>query len=405
MCSRFKSSTQVIKDTGFTLQVALLHVTLVQPRIDNKDMEFAFTEEQEAFRDNVKRFAEEKSTSEDVRRLMETEEGYDESTWDILSTELAVTGLIIPEEFGGSGFGATELGIVMEQLGRTLICVPFFSSSVMAASALILNGSENDKNKWLPAIAAGAAKGTLCVSERSGSWDESAIQTTASKNGDQYLLNGEKHFVLDAHVSDFLIVASRLDNRTALFTLDPKDDRVQIKLEQGIDQTRKICTVTMKGAPAQILGPDKPAALEEIFDRSIVALSHEMIGGAQQLLDSAIEYTKLRVQFGRSISSFQAIKHRLADLLLEVELAKSACYRAAYEIDKQQNSSEAASHAKAQASEAYLNSAIQCIQLHGGVGFTWENDTHLWFKRAKSSEVFLGSPHEHRERMLRASGI
>ena len=405
MCSRLKSSTQVIKDTGFTLQVALLHVTLVHPRIDNKDMEFAFTEEQEAFRDSVKRFAEEKSTSEDVRRLMETEEGYDESTWDILSTELAVTGLIIPEEFGGSGFGATELGIVMEQFGRSLICVPFFSSSVMAASALILNGSENDKNKWLPAIAAGGAKGTLCVSERSGSWDESAIQTTASKNGDQYLLNGEKHFVLDAHVSDFLIVASRLDNRTALFTLDPKDDRVQIKLEQGMDQTRKICTVTMKGAPAQILGPDKPAALEEIFDRSIVALSHEMIGGAQQLLDSAIEYTKLRVQFGRSISSFQAIKHRLADLLLEVELAKSACYHAAYEIDKQQNSSEAASHAKAQASEAYLNSAIQCIQLHGGVGFTWENDTHLWFKRAKSSEVFLGSPHEHRERMLRASGI
>ena len=405
MCSRLKSSTQVIKDTGFTLQVALLHVTLVHPRIDNKDMEFAFTEEQEAFRDSVKRFAEEKSTSEDVRRLMETEEGYDESTWDILSTELAVTGLIIPEEFGGSGFGATELGIVMEQFGRSLICVPFFSSSVMAASALILNGSENDKNKWLPAIAAGGAKGTLCVSERSGSWDESAIQTTASKNGDQYLLNGEKHFVLDAHVSDFLIVASRLDNRTALFTLDPRDERVQIKLEQGMDQTRKICTVTMKDAPAQVLGADKPAALEEIFNRSIVALSHEMIGGAQQLLDSAIEYTKLRVQFGRSISSFQAIKHRLADLLLEVELAKSACYHAAYEIDKQQNSSEAASHAKAQASEAYLNSAIQCIQLHGGVGFTWENDTHLWFKRAKSSEVFLGSPHEHRERMLRASGI
>ena len=405
MCSRLKSSTQVIKDTGFTLQVALLHVTLVHPRIDNKDMEFAFTEEQEAFRDSVKRFAEEKSTSEDVRRLMETEEGYDESTWDILSTELAVTGLIIPEEFGGSGFGATELGIVMEQFGRSLICVPFFSSSVMAASALIINGSESDKNKWLPAIAAGGAKGTLCVSERSGSWDESAIQTTASKNDDQYLLNGEKHFVLDAHVSDFLIVASRLDNRTALFTLDPKDDRVQIKLEQGMDQTRKICTVTMKDAPAQVLGADKPAALEEIFDRSIVALSHEMIGGAQKLLDSAIEYTKLRVQFGRSISSFQAIKHRLADLLLEVELAKSACYHAAYEIDKQQNSSEAASHAKAQASEAYLNSAIQCIQLHGGVGFTWENDTHLWFKRAKSSEVFLGSPHEHRERMLRASGI
>ena len=161
----------------------------------------------------------------------------------------------------------------------------------------------------------------------------------------------------------------------------------------------------MINAPAQILGSDTSVDLEETYNRSIVALSHEMIGGAQHLLDSAIEYTKLRVQFGRSIGSFQAIKHRLADLLLEVELAKSACYHAAYVIDQEQNSSEAASHAKAQASDAYLNSAIQCIQLHGGIGFTWENDTHLWFKRAKSSEVFLGPPHEHRERMLLASGI
>ncbi len=368
-------------------------------------MEFAFTEEQEAFRDSVKRFVEEKSTTREVRRLMETDQGYDQETWDTLSKELAVTGIIIPEEFGGSGFGATELGIVMEQFGRSLIGVPFLSSSVMAASALILNGTENDKNEWLPAIAAGSTKVTLCVSEKSGSWDETDIQMTATNKDNRYSLNGEKCFVLDAHVSDLLIVAGQLDQNIALFTVDAKDERVQIKLEQGMDQTRKICSVTMTDAPAQILGSGKPAALEEIFNRSIVALSHEMIGGAQQLLDSAIEYTKLRVQFGRTISSFQAIKHRLADLLLEVELAKSACYHAAYAIDEQQNSSEAASHAKAQASEAYLNSAIQCIQLHGGVGFTWENDTHLWFKRAKSSEVFLGSPHEHRERMLQASGI
>ena len=368
-------------------------------------MEFAFTEEQEAFRDSVKRFVEEKSTTREVRRLMETDQGYDQETWDTLSKELAVTGIIIPEEFGGSGFGATELGIVMEQFGRSLIGVPFLSSSVMAASALILNGTENDKNEWLPAIAAGSTKVTLCVSEKSGSWDETDIQMTATNKDGRYSLNGEKCFVLDAHVSDLLIVAGQLDQNIALFTVDAKDERVQIKLEQGMDQTRKICSVTMTDAPAQILGSGKPAALEEIFNRSIVALSHEMIGGAQQLLDSAIEYTKLRVQFGRTISSFQAIKHRLADLLLEVELAKSACYHAAYAIDEQQNSSEAASHAKAQASEAYLNSAIQCIQLHGGVGFTWENDTHLWFKRAKSSEVFLGSPHEHRERMLQASGI
>ena len=368
-------------------------------------MEFAFTEEQEAFRDNVKRFVEQKSTTEDVRRLMETDRGYDELTWSALSKELAVTGLIIPEEFGGSGFGATELGIVMEQFGRSLIGVPFFSSSVMAATALNLIGTEADKNKWLPDIATGNTKATLCVSEESGSWSETDIRTKAVKREGGYLLTGKKCFVLDAHVSDLLIVASQLDQRVALFTIDPKDAQVQIQLEQSLDQTRKICSVRLIDTPAQTLGSDKSIDLEETYNRSIVALSHEMIGGAQKLLESAIKYTKLRVQFGRSIGSFQAIKHRLADLLLEVEMAKSACYRAAYIIDQRENSSEAASHAKAQASEAYLNSAIQCIQLHGGVGFTWENDTHLWFKRAKSSEVFLGSPHEHRERMLRASGI
>ena len=165
-------------------------------------MEFAFTEEQEAFRDNVKRFVEQKSTTEDVRRLMETDRGYDELTWDALSKELAVTGLIIPEEFGGSGFGATELGIVMEQFGRSLIGVPFLSSSVMAATALILNGTEADKNKWLPAIAAGNTKATLCVSEESGSWSETDIQTKAVNREGGYLLTGKKCFVLDAHVSD-----------------------------------------------------------------------------------------------------------------------------------------------------------------------------------------------------------
>ena len=373
--------------------------------IDANEMEFAFTEEQEAFRDNVKRFVEQKSTTEDVRRLMETDRGYDEATWSALSKELAVTGLIIPEEFGGSGFGATELGIVMEQFGRSLIGVPFFSSSVMAATALILIGTEADKNKWLPDIATGNTKATLCVSEESGSWSETDIRTKAVNREGGYLLTGKKCFVLDAHVSDLLIVASQLDQRVALFTIDPKDAQVQIQLEQSLDQTRKICSVRLTDTPAQTIGSDKSIDLEETYNRSIVALSHEMIGGAQKLLESAIKYTKLRVQFGRSIGSFQAIKHRLADLLLEVEMAKSACYHAAYIIDQRQNSSEAASHAKAQASEAYLNSAIQCIQLHGGVGFTWENDTHLWFKRAKSSEVFLGSPHEHRERMLRASGI
>ena len=368
-------------------------------------MEFAFTEDQEAFRDSVRRFVDEKSPASEVRRLMTTEKGHDESVWNTLSQELALTGLIIPEEFGGAGFGATELGIVMEQFGRSLICTPYFSSSVMAASALLINSNKETMNALLPSIADGTKKMTLCVSEQSGLWDKQKIETKVIKNSNEYLISGRKRFVVDAHTSDFLIVAGQSKEGLSLFVVDPSDDQVTVQLEQGMDETRKICTVEFNSAPAQPIGTGGKADLERVLDFSCVALAHEMIGGAQKMLDSAIQYTKLRVQFGRSISSFQAIKHRLADLLLEVELAKSACYHAAYEIDHKQNCSEAASHAKAQASEAYLNTAIQCIQLHGGVGFTWENDTHLWFKRAKSSEVFLGSPHEHRERMLVASGI
>ena len=368
-------------------------------------MEFAFTDDQEAFRDSVKRFVDEKSPTTEVRRLMAIEKGHDDNVWNTLSQELALTGLIIPEEFGGAGFGATELGIVMEQFGRSLICTPYFSSSVMAASALLINGNRDTKSALLPSIADGSKKLTLCVNEQSGLWEKQKIETKVIKNNDEYLVSGRKQFVVDAHVCDLLIVAGQSEGGLSLFVVDPAEDQVTVQLEQGIDETRKICTVDFNGAAAQPIGTGVEADLEGVLDFSCVALAHEMIGGAQKMLDSAIQYTKLRVQFGRSISSFQAIKHRLADLLLEVELAKSACYHAAYEIDHQQNCSEAASHAKAQASEAYLNTAIQCIQLHGGVGFTWENDTHLWFKRAKSSEVFLGSPHEHRERMLAASGI
>ena len=369
-------------------------------------MEFAFTEDQEAFRDSVSRFVEQKSTTADVRRLMASDKGYDESVWQTLASDLALSGLIIPEEFGGSGFGARELGIVMEEFGRSLICVPYFASSVMAASAIMLHGSQHDKETWLPTIADGSKRATLCVSEGPGLWNENEIKANAVTNKKEYLLSGRKQYVVDAQTSDFLIVAAHSEDGLSYFTVDSEADSVEIQIEQSMDETRKIATIDFNASPGQVLGAAGKARLDPVLDFSSVALAHEMVGGAQKMLDSAISYTKLRVQFGRSISSFQAIKHRLSDLLLEVELAKSACYHAAYTLDNhQEGGSSSASHAKAQASEAFINSAIQCIQLHGGVGFTWENDTHLWFKRAKSSEVFLGAPHEHRERMLVANGL
>ena len=368
-------------------------------------MEFAFTEDQETFRDSVTRFVDQKSATPDVRASMSTEQGYDEDVWQILSSELGLTGLIIPDEFGGSGFGAIELGIVMEQFGRSLICAPYLSSCVMASSAILIAADEENKSRWLPSLADGKIKAALAISEETGSWKEADINLVAKKQDNKFNLSGTKRFVIDAHTCDLLVVAGKSSSGISLFALKPKQEGVRIKLEQSMDQTRKVCCINFDDAEAELLGTEGKSGIEEILNFTCIALAHEMVGGAQKMLDSAVEYTKLRVQFGRTISSFQAIKHLLADLLLEVELAKSACYYAAYSSAQNQNTSELASHAKAQASEAFVNAATQCIQLHGGVGFTWENDTHLWFKRAKSSEVFLGAPHEHRERMLQAAGV
>jgi alkylation response protein AidB-like acyl-CoA dehydrogenase len=172
-----------------------------------------------------------------------------------------------------------------------------------------------------------------------------------------------------------------------------------------MDPTRKLAEIEFVAAPARLLGVEGHAPLAQVFDAVLIALAHEMIGGAQAMLDSAVAYTRLRVQFGRPIASFQAIKHRCADLLVEVELAKTAVYQAAQLLADGADATAAASQAKAAAAEAYMHAARECIQFHGGIGFTWENDTHLWFKRAKSSEVFLGTPREHRERMLQAMGV
>jgi alkylation response protein AidB-like acyl-CoA dehydrogenase len=368
-------------------------------------MQFSFSDEQEQFRDVVRRFATDKSPTTAVRALMATERGYDPEVWQQLSQDLALPGLALPEVYGGSGFGAIEVGIVMEEFGRSLVCAPYFASAVLAARAIVLAADETQKQDLLPPIASGEVIATLAVAESKGAWDENDVELVAERTDGGYTLTGSKRFVLDGHVADQLIVAGRSHKGVSLFAVDPSDASVTVALVDTMDPTRKLTNVTLNGSPGLLLGTEGEAHLDETMQFAHAALANEMVGGAQQLLDTALEYTKLRVQFGRTVASFQAIKHRLADLLLEVELAKSAAYYAAEAIAENDDAAEAASLAKAQASEAYLAAAIQCIQLHGGIGFTWENDTHLWFKRAKSSEVFLGSPHEHRERMMQAMGV
>jgi alkylation response protein AidB-like acyl-CoA dehydrogenase len=245
-------------------------------------------------------------------------------------------------------------------------------------------------------------------------WSAADIQTTANTSGDgQIRLTGSKHFVIDGQTADLLIVAAQAPSGVGLYLIESDAPGLSISPLNTMDPTRKMASLTMADVPAIELSRGPESLLSTLLSAACILLANEMVGGAQQLLQSSVEYTQLRYQFGRSIASFQAIKHRLADLLLDVELARSAAYQAAQTLAdcgdlaqlsqaQQRQLTEHASLAKAAVSETYLKVALETIQLHGGIGFTWENDTHLWFKRAKASEVLFGTPAEHRERMLSA---
>lgn len=374
---------------------------------------FTFTDEQEQFRAAIRRFLQEKSPTTAVRRLMDTAEGYDPEVWRQLSAQLALPGLHVPEHYGGAGFGMVELCIAMEEMGRVLLCAPYFSTAVLATNAILNAGAEAQKESLLPDLARGARLATLAVTELNGQWDPQAIELIATPEAEGFRLEGAKSYVVDGHVADLLVVAGRVAGTAgrdglALFTVRAEAGGVERRLLESMDPTRKIARIDFHGAPAQLLGnvQDGATALVRTLDQAAIALANEMVGGAQVLLDSAVNYAKLRVQFGRTIGSFQAIKHKCADMLLDMELAKSAAYYAAQAAAAEDPEWPAlACLAKASASEIYLRIAADCIQIHGGIGFTWDHDTHLWFKRAKSSEVFLGQPHYHRELLLQRWGV
>ena len=371
-------------------------------------MQFSFTDEQEEFRGILRRFLEDKSPTTDVRRLMETDSGYDPEVWRQLSQELGLTAVHIPENYGGQGFGFVELGIVVEEMGRALLCAPYFASTVMAASAILNAGTEDQKRALLPDIASGDVVASLACAEDSGRWDGASVTATATPSGDGYRLDGHKSFVLDGQNAGLLVVLARrpgTEGAEGLSLLTVAADAAGLACTplETLDPTRKQARLTFDGVSATLLGEEGAAAapFAKTIDQATACLANEMVGGAERLRESAVEYSLLRVQFGRAIGSFQAIKHRLADMLLEVEMARSAAYFAAAAADEDAAELPAAvSLAKAAAADAYVQAAISTVQMHGGIGFTWDNDTHLWFKRAKSSEVFLGLPDEHRDRML-----
>ena len=370
-------------------------------------MNFAFSEEQETLREFVRNFLEEKSAEAAVREQMETDDGFDPDVWQQMSEQMGLQSLIVPEEFGGQGFGYVELIVVLEEMGRALLCAPFFSSVVLAANTLIHSGDETAKAGLLPKIASGTIA-TLAFTEENGKWDESGITMQASESSNGYTLDGSKMYVLDGNTAEIILVAAKTANGVSLFHVDAGADGLTRTSLATMDQTRKQSKLDFSGTPATLIGEEGKGwdTLSTVLDLAAVGLAAEQVGGAQMCLDMAVEYAKVRVQFGRPIGSFQAIKHKCADMLLEVESAKSAAYYAGWcAAEMNDELPSTASLAKAYCSEAYFHSAAENIQIHGGIGFTWEHPAHLYFKRAKSSELLFGDPTYHRELLAQRIGI
>ena len=371
-------------------------------------MNFAFTDEQEELRKTVRAFLEAKSPESAVREQMETENGVDPAVWKQMGEQMGLQGLHIPEEFGGSGFTQIELGIVLEEMGRALLCAPFFSTVVLAANTLLQSGDSSAKAKYLPGIASGESIATLACTEPSGKWDESGITMTATGSGGKWKLSGTKMFVIDGFTANLILVAARTSKGVSLFAVDGNAKGLVRTQLSTMDQTRKQAKLEFTDVEAELVGEGGKAwdFLSTVFDLAAVGLAAEQVGGAQKVLEMAVEYAKVRVQFGRPIGSFQAIKHKCADMLLEVESAKSAAYYGMWCASEMNDElPSVASLAKAYCSEAYFHAAAENIQIHGGIGFTWEHPAHLYFKRAKSSELLFGDPTYHRELLAQRIGI
>ncbi len=379
-------------------------------------MNLAFDEAQQELRAQARAFLAEHSGPEQVRRAMASELGFDPGLWKQISAELGWTALLVPETYGGLGLGPVELVALAEVMGEALLCAPFFSSVCLGAQALLVAGSEEQKRLHLPGIAAGTTLATVAALEPSGRFDASGIEAVARRAGGEFVLSGAKRYVVDGHCADLLVVPARREGSAgeegvSLFLVPARAAGVERRALPSLDQTRRQAELWLRDArvPAgALLGEEGRGwpAMEKTLDLAAIALAAEQVGGAQRCLDVSVAYAKQRVQFGRPIGSFQAIQHKCADMMVAVEAARSGVYWAAcVAAEGGEDLSVAASLAKATASEAFFRCAAESLQIHGGVGFTWEVDVHLYLKRARGGESLLGDPAFHRERVARHLGL
>jgi len=373
-------------------------------------MNFSFTDEQEQLRSTLRRLLSERASSERLRAVLEAGEGIDRTLWSLLSEQLGLLGLGIPEEYGGAGFGPVETTVVFEELGGALAAVPYFSTVGLAANALLTADDEAARKDLLPGIADGSTPATLAIAERGGDGgvELAAVTTTAAPDHGGWRLTGEKAFVTDGLVAELLLVVARSDAGLGLFAVAGDAEHLAREQMSPLDPTRPLARIRFEGTPARLIGTDGGAepGLRIALDRALGALAAEQAGGAARCLDMAVEYAKVREQFGRPIGSFQAIKHKAADMMVQVESAKSAAYYAAWAAaDHSSEAALAAALAATYCADAYVAVAAENIQIHGGIGYTWEHDAHLYFRRAKSSQLLFGAPDTHRDRLAELVGI
>ena len=378
-------------------------------------MDFGFTDEQEALRKSAREFLTERSTTQLVRTLMDHKTGFDDGLWKEMS-ELGWMGIAIPEADGGLGLGMIELGILAEETGRALLPSPFYSSVGLAAPVIAAAAEGTVRKELLGGIASGEARATVALAEAEGRWDAAGVKTKAVREGDVFTITGTKVFVPDAHLAQEVVVVARTarakDPREgiSLFAVPTSDAKVKIKTLDTIDRTRRLSRVRLSGATVggdRLLGREGEGwpLLERALDRAATTLSAEATGLASKVLELSRDYAKERTQFDKPIGSFQAISHKIADMLLLTENARSNTYYAAWALEEgAPDAPLAAATAKVAGSEAARVVAQDGIQVHGGIGFTWEHDMHLYYRRAKWCELFLGDASVWRERIASLIG-
>jgi alkylation response protein AidB-like acyl-CoA dehydrogenase len=370
-------------------------------------MKFVFTDEQEEYRANVRSFLERKAPEAEVRSLMATESGYDPAVWRQMAEQLGLQGIMVPESLGGSGASAIEFGIVLEEMGRALLCGPYFATVALAVNVL-MRCDVSAQAAYLPRIVAGELLATVAYSENLVPFEADRITTRADRRGDGWSVTGTKTLVVDGCLAELLLVAAHTDSGLSLFAVDSNDPGVRPAPLDSLDLTRKIARVDFFSATAQLIAAEGRGGeiLGQALSIATVGLAAESVGAAQKCLEMSVRYAKERVQFGRLIGSFQSVRHRCANMLVAVESARSAAYSAMWTaVEDVDDLRAVGSLAKACCSDAFSYVAAENIQVHGGMGFTWEHPAHLYYRRAKSSEVFMGGPSHHRELLLQHSGF